>query len=109
MAVRTVKPLKHGAVLDFIFELSTGVRVSARGQVAWVNSEGMAGIMLQTLRGKGGEQLNAWLAAREKMELKETLRKSEPRTRVSKGFSTLRFTLRTSAEAARFLAHGKHT
>ena len=48
------------------------VRVSARGQVAWVNSEGMAGIMLQTLRGKGGEQLNAWLAAREKMELKET-------------------------------------
>jgi len=72
MAVRTVKPLKHGAVLDFIFELSTGMCVSARGQVAWVNSEGVAGIMLQTLRGKGGEQLNAWLAAREKMELKET-------------------------------------
>ena len=27
---------------------------------------------LVELRGKGGEQLNAWLAAREKMELKET-------------------------------------
>jgi CheY-like chemotaxis protein len=65
MAVRTVKPLKHGAILDFAFELSLGVRISARGQVAWVNSEGMAGITLQTLRGKGTEQLDAWLAARE--------------------------------------------
>ncbi len=70
-AVRTLKPLKHGVVLDFTFELSMGVRISARGQVAWVNSEGMAGIMLQTLRGKGSEQLDAWLAAREKLDSKE--------------------------------------
>ena len=68
LAVRTFKSLKHGAVLDFAFELSVGVRVSGRGQVAWVNSEGMAGIMLQTLRGKGNEQLDAWLAAREKLD-----------------------------------------
>jgi CheY-like chemotaxis protein len=68
MAVRTVKPLKHGAVLDFTFELSLGVRISARGQVAWVNSEGMAGIMLQTLRGKGTDHLDAWLAARELLD-----------------------------------------
>lgn len=72
VAVRTVKPLKHGAILDFTFELSMGVRISARGQVAWVNAEGMAGIMLQTLRGKGSEQLGAWLAAREKLDSKET-------------------------------------
>jgi CheY-like chemotaxis protein len=65
MAVRTVKRLKHGMVLDFTFELSLGVRISARGLVAWVNSEGMAGITLQTLRGKGAEQLDAWLATRE--------------------------------------------
>lgn len=71
LAVRTVKLLKHGAVLDLAFELSLGVRISARGQVAWVNSEGMAGIMLQTLRGKGSEQLNAWLAVREKLDSKE--------------------------------------
>jgi CheY-like chemotaxis protein len=68
MAIRTVRPLKHGAVLDFDFELSMGVRISARGQVAWVNSEGMAGIMLETLRGKGREQLDAWLAAREQLD-----------------------------------------
>ena len=68
MAVRTVKPLKHGAVLDFTFELSMGARISARGQVAWVNSEGMAGIRLQTLRGKGSEHLEAWLAAREQLD-----------------------------------------
>ena len=67
MAVRTVKPLKQGVLLDFTFELSIGTRISARGQVAWVNSEGMAGITLQTLRGKGREQLDAWLASREQL------------------------------------------
>lgn len=73
LAVRTLKPLKHGAVLDFTFELSMGVRISARGQVAWVNSEGMAGIMLQTLRGKGAEQLEGWLMAREQLGSKGTM------------------------------------
>ena len=73
LAVRTVKSLKHGAVLDFTFELSMGVRISARGQVAWVNSEGLAGIMLQTLRGKGAEQLEGWLMAREQLGSKETM------------------------------------
>src|SRR5215469_14845424 len=72
MAIRTLRPLKYGAVLDFAFELSMGVRISARGQVAWVNSEGMAGVVLQTLRGKGSEQLEAWLGARERLNLKET-------------------------------------
>lgn len=67
MAVRTVKPLKQGAVLDFTFELSMGARISARGQVAWVNSEGMAGIILQTVRGKGSELLDTWLEAREQL------------------------------------------
>ncbi len=67
MAIRTVNPLKHGAVLDFIFELSIGVRISARGQVAWVNSEAMAGIVLQTVRGKGSEHLDSWLASQEKL------------------------------------------
>src|SRR5690349_5468047 len=33
LAVRTVKPLKHGVVLDFMFELSLGVRISARGKL----------------------------------------------------------------------------
>lgn len=73
LAVRTVKPLKHAAVLDFAFELSMGVRISARGQVAWVNSEGMAGIMLQTLRGKGAEQLEGWLIAREQLGSQGTM------------------------------------
>lgn len=73
LAVRTVKSLKHGAVLDFTFELSMGVRISARGQVAWVNSEGLAGIMLQTLRGKGAEQLEGWLIAREQLGSQGTM------------------------------------
>jgi PilZ domain-containing protein len=70
MALRTAKPLKHGAVLDFSFELSLGVRVSGKGQVAWVNAEGLAGIALQMLRGKGKESLDGWLATREKISEK---------------------------------------
>ena len=67
MAVRTAKPLKHRALVNFAFELSLGVRVTGRGQVAWVSAEGMAGIMLQTVRGKGREQLDSWLARREQL------------------------------------------
>jgi hypothetical protein len=70
MAVRTAKPLKHKALVDFAFELSLGVRVSGRGQVAWVSAEGMAGIMLQTLRGNGREQLDSWLTRREQLKEK---------------------------------------
>jgi hypothetical protein len=66
MAVRTAKALKYSAAVDFAFELSLGVRVSGKGQVAWVNAEGMGGIILQTLRGKGRGQLDAWLAVRER-------------------------------------------
>lgn len=67
MAVRTTKPLKHGAVLNFTFELSLGVRLSGKGQVAWVSSEGMAGIIMQALRGKGNDQLDGWLTVREQL------------------------------------------
>lgn len=67
MAVRITRPLKHGAVVDFAFELSLGVHVNGKGQVAWVSAEGMAGILLQTLRGKGREQLDAWVVVRERM------------------------------------------
>lgn len=71
MAVRTTKPLKRGAVVDFAFELSLGVHVSGKGQVAWVSADGMAGILLQTLRGKGKEHLDAWLIGRERMAEKQ--------------------------------------
>ena len=66
MAVRSAKPLRHSAVLDFEFEFSLGARVSGKGQVAWTNADGMTGINIQTLRGKGKEHLEAWLAAKER-------------------------------------------
>jgi response regulator RpfG family c-di-GMP phosphodiesterase len=66
MAIRSAKPLKHAVVLDFEFELALGARVSGKGQVAWTNAEGMAGINIQTIRGKGKEHLEAWLAAKER-------------------------------------------
>ena len=67
MAVRTVKALKHASVVDFEFELSMQGSVSGKGHVAWVNTEGMAGIILQTFRGTGREQLEMWLTAQEQL------------------------------------------
>ncbi len=36
-------------------------------QVAWVNTEGMAGINLQTFRGTGREHIEVWLRAKEQL------------------------------------------
>jgi DNA-binding response OmpR family regulator len=71
MAVRTAKALRHSAVIDFDFDLSIGASVSGKGQVAWINTEGVAGIVLQTLRGMGREHLEAWLTAQEKLGFKK--------------------------------------
>jgi ActR/RegA family two-component response regulator len=72
MAVRTSKPLKHSSVVDFSFDLSQGSSVSGKGHVAWINSEGVAGVVLQIFHGKGREHLEAWLTAQEQLALKKT-------------------------------------
>jgi response regulator RpfG family c-di-GMP phosphodiesterase len=71
MAVRATKALKHSTVIDFAFELSLGERVSGKGQVAWINSEGLAGIALQIFHGKGREHLEAWLTSQEQLAYKK--------------------------------------
>ncbi|MGB2623963.1 MAG: PilZ domain-containing protein [Candidatus Acidiferrum sp.] len=70
MAVRGVKTLKHSSAIDFAFELALGAEISGRGLVAWTNSEGMAGILFQTLHGMGRGHLGAWLTAREQLSPK---------------------------------------
>jgi hypothetical protein len=72
MAIRTVKPLKPSSVVEFTFELSFGLHLSGKGQVGWTNTEGTAGIILQTFRGRGREHLEAWLDARERLGTKST-------------------------------------
>ncbi len=71
MAVRTAKALRHSAVIDFAFELSLGASVSGKGQVAWTNTEGTAGIILQTFHGKGREHLQAWVTVQEQLAIKK--------------------------------------
>ena len=71
MAVRTAKPPRHAAVIDFSFELASGATVSGKGQVAWINSEGQAGIVLQVFHGKTREHLEAWLTAQEQLSSKK--------------------------------------
>ena len=81
MAVRTAKALRHSSVIDFAFDLSLGASVSGKGQVAWINSEGLAGIALQIFHGKGREQLEAWLAAQEQLHAKKNPPEAGPGTR----------------------------
>jgi len=67
MAVRTANALRHSSVIEFAFDLPLGTSVSGKGQVAWVNTEGMAGIILQTFRGTGREHIEVWLRAKEQL------------------------------------------
>ena len=71
MAVRTAKPLRHSSVLDFEFDLSSGRSISGKGQVAWINTEGMAGIVLQIFHGTGREHLESWLTTQEQLGYKQ--------------------------------------
>ncbi len=67
MAVRTANALRHSSVIEFAFDLPLGTSVSGKGQVAWVNTEGIAGIFLQTFHGKGRESLESWLTVQEQL------------------------------------------
>lgn len=67
MAVRGSKPLKKAAGVEFEFELGLGAELHGKGLVAWTSSEGMAGILFQTLHGMGRGHLEAWLTAREQL------------------------------------------
>ncbi len=71
MAVRTAKPLRHSSVLDFEFDLSPGKSISGKGQVAWMNTEEMAGIILQIFYGTGREHLESWLTTQEQLAYKK--------------------------------------
>lgn len=67
MAVHTVRPLSRSAILNFAFELPLGQSIKGKGQVAWINAEGMAGIALQGFHEKGKQDLEAWLATQEEL------------------------------------------
>jgi len=68
MAVRTVKAPTRGANVEVSFALPLGVHLKGKGQVAWVNAEGIAGIAIQAFEGKGKEYLESWLTAQEEIE-----------------------------------------
>jgi response regulator RpfG family c-di-GMP phosphodiesterase len=67
MAVRTGKALQPGASVEFAFELAVGEELRGKGLVAWTSSEGMAGILVQTLHGLGRGYLDRWLRSRENL------------------------------------------
>lgn len=67
MAVRTGKALQPGGSVEFAFELAAGEELRGKGLVAWTSSEGLAGILIQTLHGLGRGYLERWLRARENL------------------------------------------
>ncbi len=68
MTIRTATPLKHSSLIEFAFDLSFGINLTGKGQVAWTNTESMAGIIFRFFLGTGQDQLKAWLDAREQSE-----------------------------------------
>jgi hypothetical protein len=48
------------------------MKITGRGQVAWTNTDGMAGILVQMIHGQGREALESWLTSREKLAEKPT-------------------------------------
>jgi len=72
MAVRLAKPLKYSSSVDFSFELGLGMQVSGRGQVAWTNTEGTAGILIRSFHGNSLAHLETWIISREQLALKST-------------------------------------
>ena len=81
MAVRTAKGLGHTSVIDFEFDLPQGASVRGKGHVAWMNTEGMAGIILQIFHGKGQEYLETWLTTQEQLHAKKNPPEPGPGTR----------------------------
>jgi response regulator RpfG family c-di-GMP phosphodiesterase len=71
MAVRTTSGLRHSSVIDFQFDLPQGASIRGKGQVAWMNTEGIAGIILQIFQGKGRELLETWVTAQEQLHAKK--------------------------------------
>jgi len=71
MAVHTVSPLKRSAIVEISFDLPLGININVKGQVAWVNSEGLAGIALQDFAGKARDFLDSWLTAQEELNWKK--------------------------------------
>jgi response regulator RpfG family c-di-GMP phosphodiesterase len=66
MAVRSGRPLRHGSGVEFMFVLAFGEEIQGKGLVSWTSSEGMAGILIQTLHGLGRGYLETWLRSRER-------------------------------------------
>jgi len=63
MAVHTVKPVKYPAMIELVFDLPSGERITGHGSVAWANNEGMVGVQFQVLRDHGAAILHKWLLA----------------------------------------------
>jgi len=72
MAVRTGEGLGRSSVMDFAFDLPQGTSVRGKGHVAWTNTEGMAGIILQIFHGTARRAIGKlWLTTQEQLHAKK--------------------------------------
>ena len=64
MAIWSLFYYPPGATIDFAFELPFGGRVLGRGEVAWANGDGLAGIRFQQLSDQATAHLSDWIRRR---------------------------------------------
>jgi hypothetical protein len=81
MAVRTARALRPSLVIDFEFDLPHRANVRGKGQVAWMNTEGIAGIILQIFHERGREHLETWLTTQEQLHAGKNPPEAGPGTR----------------------------
>jgi len=64
MAIWSLYYHAPGSALEFAFELPIGALIRGRGEVAWTNADGLAGVKFDVLRDQAYSSLSAWISQR---------------------------------------------
>jgi CheY-like chemotaxis protein len=64
MAIWSIHTYPRGSMLRFSFELPFGERIEGKGEVTWVNSDGLSGVRFNILNDKAYSSLSSWIALR---------------------------------------------
>jgi hypothetical protein len=54
----------RGSALRFSFELPFGGRIQGKGEITWVNADGLSGVRFNILDDKAYSSLSNWIALR---------------------------------------------
>jgi ActR/RegA family two-component response regulator len=64
MAIWSLQTYPRGSALRFSFELPFGGRIQGKGEITWVNADGLSGVRFNILDDKAYSSLSNWIALR---------------------------------------------